>query len=173
MIRRPVILGLSLLLTLTGSGYALAEEVSEYALKFALTYKFAKFTDWPTPFAGTCNLCAAGVSAYARDLAALDGKTVAGAVVKTRHVATPEEAASCHILFLRLDNANQLNHWLGGLKHQPILTVADSPAAWDRGAMIVLSLDADRIGFSIDAHRARAAGLTISSQVLALAKVVR
>jgi hypothetical protein len=61
---------------------------------------------------------------------------------------------------------------LTALDHRSLLTVADMDRGAERGVMIELATENNRIRLRINVEAARAAGLTISSNLLRPAEIV-
>ena len=85
-------------------------------------------------------------------------------------LANPTAAQACQVLFIA--DADNLDRELAGLANAPVLTVGDEEGMAARGVMIELIREGPRIAFKINLNAARPAGLTISSQLLKLAREV-
>lgn len=165
---------LAALLALLQSPRAAAEPVPEHELKAAFIFNFAVFTEWPLealPGGAPLSVCASASNALLPALQQLTDKLVNGHRISVRASARP--VRGCHVLVL--DHADrdlwpQLRHDLAGAH---VLTVADEQGAIADGAVIVLSMDDQRVGFDIDIGAARNARLTLSSKLLRLARSVQ
>lgn len=149
---------------------------SEYEVKAAFLYNFAKFTAWPpapeappAPFA----ICVLGEDRFGTALDVLQGKPVDGRPVVVRRMVEPEDLQRCRIVFVGPPHADRMDRLSRTLQDQPVLTVGDSPGFVRSGGMIGFVIEDGRIRFEIDPDRISPTGLTVSSQLLNLAVIVR
>lgn len=154
------------------------QQPTEYQVKAAYLYNFSKFIKWPAnaPSANSDSftICVLGSDPFG---AVLDG-TVAGEAidnkrVAVRRVATAKEAAGCRIVFISATEDARLKPLLLALDKSGALTVSDMPGFTDRGGMIQFVLDGHRVRFEINLAAASSAGLSLSSELLRVATVVR
>ena len=161
---------------LTGAGRAHAQESqpSEYQLKAAFLYNFAKFVEWPadalpqntSPFV----IGILGESPFNDDLE----KTVAGKKISNHPISvvacsTAIEATNCHILFISSSEKTRLPEIFKSLLDSSILTVGETEQFTESGGMINFVREANKIRFQINDDAAKKSGLKISSKLLSLA----
>jgi hypothetical protein len=170
-----------ILLLLAGGISAAAETrpivPSEYAVKAAFLYNFAKFVEWP---AGTFSspreavaFCIVGEDALGDELAqAVAGKMVQNRPVAIRRAAQLEELGGCQILFVGSSERARFDRLLAAVGRRPILTVGDEEEFRQAGGIINFVLRRNRVRFQIDLEAAERAGLRISARLLELAEVV-
>jgi hypothetical protein len=89
-----------------------------------------------------------------------------------RRVQSAADASDCQILFIHQSEDKRLDEVLSALDHRSTLTVSDLPGAAQRGVMIRLVTEAGKIRLRINVESARAADLTISSNLLRSAEIV-
>lgn len=143
------------------------------SLKAGYLYKFTAFVTWPaSAFSGRSSpfrLCVVGHDPFGRVVE----RAGRGAMVGQHPVVVvrlPEVAMrpACHMLFLAEPRSHAPHRLTGVAARQPTLTVAD--AGLDvPGAMIQFVEVDGRLRFDIRADAAQAAGLVVSSKLLALA----
>jgi hypothetical protein len=156
---------------------AQAPAATEYQLKAAYLYNFAKFVEWPpesfnSPGAAV-QICVLGQNPFGEDLEiAVRNKTVNGRAIRVQQVRKVRGIPTCHILFIASNEASQLEAILEQLRGVSVLTVSDIAGFATHGGMINLVLDNDRIRFEVNAKAACDARLKISSKLLSLAKSV-
>ncbi len=159
---------------------AKAEELSasasrEYLIKAAFLYNFAKFTEWPAETyadaSAPLRICVLGDGHLGRALRAIDGKQIKGRRVATAHLAKAEDAGTCQVLYVGPAEKERLPGILKRLDGRPVLTVTDIPDPDPNGGIINFRIVAEKIRFQIDKNVAEAAGLDLSSKLLALADV--
>jgi len=165
---------LSLALLPSCAPRAAAQAFSAAEVEAAFLYNFAKFIGWPEAAFDSADapfvlgvLGTDPVGAAAHEL--LRGKSIKGRPLVVREVADPEAARGCHLLFFGRDEEDRLEVILAVLRGAPVLVVSDLERFAERGGMIGLVPAGQKIRFAIDAAAARAAGLTLSSQLLDLA----
>ncbi len=166
------------LLTLLGGG-AGAQEPSKLALtKAAFVLNFSKYTEWPAhAFVATdspIQLCILQLdSDIGRAMLKIDGKVVRERPVRVRPVDKDGDLSGCHILFVEQDTGKRLGNRLLESADSPMLTVGDAAGFASRGGMIELVPSANRLGFAVNLEAAERAELRLSSQLLALARIVK
>ena len=169
------ILGLGLMVLLgAAAGQADDSPPSEYQLKAAFIFNFAKFVDWPAKaFAEESSPIVIGVlgdDPFGEELKrTILNKAVAGRSVTNRSVSSIEEARSCHILFISTSEKQRLREIFDGLRGASVLTVGETDQFTEAGGMINFVIRDKRIRFEIRDDIARDAGLKISSKLLSLA----
>ena len=150
--------------------------LSEYHLKAAFLYNFAKFTEWPASAfpdpAAPLHLCVLGDNPFGTALRALDGRTVNVRPLAARHVRDVRDLSGCHMVFVSATGSKRLLQDLGQVESRPLLTVGDSPGFARAGGMIGLKIVDGRIKFEINVTSARRKGLWFDVRLLRLADVV-
>jgi len=155
-----------------------APAIGEEQVKAVFLFNFAHFVKWPPdafasstqPFVITL---AGGAELVPLLEEAVRGETVDGhplLVAPARGARGGE--SSGQIRFLGRAEAAQLPRILASAPRSGTLTVSDLPDSAHRGVMIELVNDRNRIRLRINLAAARAAGLTISSNLLRPAEVV-
>jgi hypothetical protein len=167
--------GLSLILLLvTVAGSAQESPPSEYRLKAAFLFNFAKFVEWPaSAFADSTSPFVIGVlgeNPFGSDLE----QTVRGKVINERLLSiklfrSPTEATNCHILFISTSEKKQFSDIFNTLKGVPVLTVGETDQFIDSGGMINFVMEDKKIRFQINNETAKREKLQISSKLLSLA----
>jgi hypothetical protein len=150
---------------------------SEYAVKAAFIYNFAKFTEWPPAAGGGTRdpivLCAFAGEPYDAALASIDGKSVQGRTLRVRRGLRPIEIKSCHVVFIAASEERRIPELLRAAAKAPVLTVGDSDGFAEGGGMIGLINADNRVQFEINNDAAQRVNLKIGSQLLRLARLVK
>lgn len=144
---------------------------TEYQIKAAFLYNFAKFIDWPDD-AGALNLCILGEDHFGRDIDAIEGKTAAGKVLSVRRIKSVQEIKKCRILFIASSENERLGSILTIAKGSNILTVGDTDGYAERGVIVNFYNEQRKIRFEINKDGAARSGLKISSKLFGLARIV-
>jgi len=150
-----------------------AQVSDEAALKAAFVYRFAQFTQWPPPPLKDFTYCLAGSSDMGEALRGLAARQHEFSQVRVLTLTQVGQAAGCQLLVLSLLDRQEMLRWQLALADAPVLIVADSPEALRSGAVIALAQEPNGLTFRINNTEAKRRGLTLSSQVLKLAREVR
>lgn len=144
-----------------------------YAIKAGYLYKLTAFVGWPAAaFEGPASpfrLCVAGRDPFGGMVDhAVRGARVGEHPVVVVRMPAVAKSTPCHMLFLAAARTQTPREMLAMIAGQPLLTVADEGLDAP-GAMVQFVTVDSRIRFAIRADAAQAAGLTVSSKLLALA----
>jgi hypothetical protein len=155
-----------------------APSLKEFELKAAYLYNFTKFTAWPNgTFADESAPIVVGVMADERVGAALlklvKGHPVNGREVIVRTLTRRDEVRGLQVLYIDKTQEGALQSIASVFSSPGLLTVGDSERFAQLGGTIRLLVEGDRLQFEISAVAAQRAGLSLSSQLLMLAKTVR
>ena len=171
---RAFALGLLAVVTLGATDVRADDSLEQARLKAAFVLNFMKFTTWPEPRtadARTLTLCATDGHPLAGQLHELEGRDVRGLGVRLVH-HSGNDVAPCDVVVVTDADAPTLQALQHATAARPILTISDRAGFIDRGGMIEMKLVNGRTRFDINLLAARAAGLTLSSQLLQLAERV-
>ena len=151
-------------------------EASEYQVKAAFLYNFAKFVEWPdTAFTNPeapMAFCVIGADPFGPSLDDLQGKRVKNRPVSIQRIDAPADAQRCHVLFISSADNHRMAEITAAVKGSPVLVVGDAERFARRGGTIGFLAERNRVAFEINAGAAKGAGLTVSSQLLKLARTV-
>lgn len=166
---RGLILWLGCVLAVEGHA---ASAVSEYDLKAAYIYNFALFTAWPTDKsddASPMSFCVTGQSPLAGAMEGLKNRKIRDRRIVIREIASPEEGASCHVLYL---DASAMSSLVQSVRDTGTLTVSDTSDPLSMEAVINMAVENGKLVFDVNLQNARRAKLTLSSKLLKLARNV-
>ena len=149
----------------------------EYEIKAAYLYNFINYIDWPAdtlPAAGgTLTIGIIGESQFNAAFDALNGKQSKGRTLAVKQVASVKDLESCQIVFICASEKNRVTEILGQLKNSHVLTVSESDGFAAQGGIINFISEHNKVRFEINPDAAKRLGLTISSELLKLAKLVK
>jgi hypothetical protein len=156
---------------------AAAPAATEQQVKAVFVFNFSHFVDWPpdrfaSPTAPFVIGVVGGEPVAAQLDVAVHGERVGQHPLQVRRVASAEECRDCHIVYIDKSEGARLNNVLSTLG-RGTLTVSDFDGAAQRGVMIQLATDNSRVHLLINVDSARAANLTINSNLLRSAQIVR
>jgi hypothetical protein len=143
-----------------------AEEV-----KAAFLYNFAGFVDWPAHARANEGLVigilgADDIESELRRL--LAARPNPGRPVSVRRLASDDEAASVHVLFIGAREGPRLAKLLAALKQRPVLAVTEARDGLEQGAVINFVVS-DRVRFEVSMPAADQAGLRLNPRLLQVA----
>lgn len=173
-----VILLFSVIFTVGFYCRAQNSQPTEYQIKAAFIYNFARFVDWPTQaFADASSPLIIGVlgkNDFGSSLAqTINGKSIHGHPLEFKLFPSLAQAANCQVLFISASEKNHLSKIISTLGSASILTVSETDDFIAQGGMINLRIVDDKVRFEINNSAAKSAGLTVSSKLLTLATNVR
>lgn len=147
---------------------------SEYQVKAAFLYNFAKFVDWPAEAFGgngTLMIGVVGDDPFGGALdQAINGKSIGGRSLTVRRLKWDQDLRSCQILYISSSERKHLPQIIQSLRGASVLTVGDMGQFNQQGGIINFILEASKVRFEINSRGADQARLKISSKLLALAK---
>jgi hypothetical protein len=146
---------------------------TEYQIKAAFLFNFAKFVEWPPTVFPQANspivIGVLGKNVFGTDLKnTIRNRTVNNRPIQLEEYTSVAQATNCQILFISPSEKDNLANILGGL-HSSILTVSETDEFIKAGGMINFIIQGDNVRFQISDDAAKKAGLKISSKLLTLA----
>jgi len=150
---------------------------TEYQVKAAYLFNFAKFVEWPTGAFRSPNsplvICVLGLNPFGSDLeGSIAGKTVGGHRLQISNLPHGLDASSCQIVFIASSERGQMRQILQNLTGASVLTVGDTSGFTDDGGMINFVLEGERVRFEANVDAAEHAHLRLSARLLTVAKLV-
>lgn len=155
-----------------------SQQYTEYELKAAYLYNFGKFVQWPEqifknetdPFI----IGVYGTNPFGEILEqTIQNKTLQNRSVIIVNITNPQDAVTCHILFISKVNKFQLNQLLQALSNKPVLTVGDNIEDFcQSGGVINFTQQHSQKRFEINNKASARIQLIISSKLLALSRIV-
>ncbi|GAA0791734.1 protein of unknown function [Marinobacterium sediminicola] len=169
---------------LIASSRAFADPQSEKVslIKAAFVYNMAKFVDWPQNLSiqrqDRFVICYYREDFLGRGFESIQGKKVQQRPVEKRVIDALHRSNSCDVVLIGTSQLQQFHLELDDTLTDPVLTIADLTEPGTRNedhhhAMINLVRDGKGMGFEVNLNLVTQAGLTISSELLKLARVNR
>ena len=158
--------------------FAQSEGTAEYPVKLAFLYQFAQFVRWPSgafesPSAPLV-VCVVGSDPFDPNLEQeLLNRTIDKHPIAFMTVNRGMNFTACHMVFVPASEAKYGPGIINALKGSSILTVGESKGFAERGGIINFTIEQSKLHFEINLDAAQRTPLTISSKVLALARIVR
>ena len=178
LLKRAKIIAATALLLVVPFRVAPALQKSEYALKSVFVYNFCRFIDWPdSAFASPNEPLIIGVigdDPFGSLLnEAVEGEKYHNRPIRIDHFRTPADIKRCHLLFISHVGAGRLDPILAAVAGKNVLTVSETEDFLNRGGMITLTTEQNRVRLRINPAALRAANLTVSSKLLRVAEITR
>lgn len=154
---------------------ALAQAVSEYAVKSALLFKLPKFVYRPEATRdGAIAICVLGRNPFDGALERLAQMPIDRQAVRGLHLGTAVEAAACDFVFVARSEKSALDAVLRRLAAYPVVTVSDIEGFASAGGMVEFALGGENAAIAILINRraARAQSFEFNAQLLRLSRVV-
>jgi len=176
-VRRWLVVATACIAVLPGSNAMPAPPAAEYQVKAAYLFNFGQFVEWPVqaydspsaPFV----IGVVGEDPFGKTLdEVIAGESLGGHPLVVKRFRNIEDISDCNILFIGRSESARLDETLKAMKGRSVLTVTDITGAEQRGAIIVLVNDNNRIRMRINVAAAKASNLVISSKLLRPAEVV-
>ena len=149
----------------------------EYQVKAAFLFNFAKFVEWPSD--GFQNqkdpiiLCVFRHDPFGSTLdEIIRGKTINNREVMARRVNELPDLKGCQLVFVSSAEDKRLSEVLSNLNGTSALVVGESDGFAERGGAIQLFLETNKLRFAVNLDAVHRARLTVSSKLLALARIV-
>jgi uncharacterized protein DUF4154 len=150
---------------------------SEDQVEAVFVFNFSHFVEWPPQsFAAPTDPFIIGILGSDRFGAHLDevvrGEQINGHPLQVQRFRSLADIERCQILFIDRSEGAQISQILAALNGRSTLTVSQADGAAEQGVMIQFAVEDSRVRLRINVESARAAGLTISSNLLRPAAIV-
>ncbi len=169
----PWALVLIILLSPTTHLNAQAARPTPIQVEAAYLFNFGKFVRWPiekNPSSDSFGICILGKDPFG---AVLDS-TVAGERIGGKHITVGklsrmQEASDCSVLYISSSEEDRLGSVLAAAQRLSLLTVSDIPHFAERGGIIGLVAQQNKIRFEVNRTVAEQSNLALSSELLKIA----
>jgi hypothetical protein len=168
-----LVLIIAALIGLITNGLA-QEKPSEYEVKAAFLFNFAKFVEWPPDaFADSKAPIVIGVlgdNVFGNNLEkVINDRKVNNRGFQFRVFDSVTEATHCQILFISASKKNDFAKIVAALHNASVLTISETDGFLKAGGMINFLFEGNNVRFQISDEAAKKARLSISSKLLSLA----
>ena len=158
-------------------GSAQPEELTEYQVKAAFIYNFAKFVEWPAEAFADGNaplrVCVLGENPFGQELMrVVNGKKIGNHELLVSNFAEPQMAKGCHVLFVSSSERGRIAQVLEAMRRANVLTVGEHGDFLRHGGIIRFVLDEGKVRFEVNLSASEKARVKISSKLLTLARAV-
>jgi hypothetical protein len=149
----------------------------EAQIKAAFVYNFLKFVEWPAEsFHGPQDPFVVGIVGEGDTADAterfLGAKQVGPRPIVVRRLKWDQALTGVHAIFVAEHDSKRVRRVLEAAAAVSALSIGEGEDFTERGGVIGLLIDDRKVRFDVDTDAAQAAGLRISSKLLALTRVV-
>ncbi len=150
----------------------------EYRVKASYLFNFVKFVGWPeasfTNSSAPFVIGLVGDDPFGRTVdETFAGRKTNGRSFVIRRFSPKDDPGNCHILFASLSDKSRLAKLLASLRGRPVLTVGETDRFGELGGMVNFTVVGGTVKLEANPEAAVAAGLKVSSKLLAVSKVVK
>jgi hypothetical protein len=173
-LRAPLALVL-VLCTAPGTGAESSLKATEYELKAAFLFNFARFVEWPQPSArdDALVLGVLGEDPFGPVLdETIRGKTVGGRSLTARRLRRLADCGGCNLVFVASSERARVSQVLHAISAPGVLTVGETEQFAERGGVIELAVEFGKIRLIINTDAATRSGVRISAKLLSMATIV-
>ena len=147
---------------------------TEYEVKAAYIYYFAKFVNWPNDSFPSPNapirIGVLGDDQFGSLLeTVVKDKTIQEHPISIRLLKWPVDFRSCHMIYISASELKRAKQITEDLRGHAVLTVTEADAGSQAKAIMNLFVEGGKVQFEIDVAGAERAHLQISSKLLRLA----
>jgi len=148
----------------------------EEAVKAIFLYRFAGYVTWPASTANTAQFTIAvlGAENVAEQLKEfLPAHPIQGRPARVATIEGLSQLGDARILYIGPGVTGKLSVLIEALKGRPVLIVTDQPGALEEGSTVNFLLEQQHVRFEISTAAAKRSGLSIGSELLAVAERVK
>jgi hypothetical protein len=146
---------------------------TESQVEAAYLFNFGKFVTFPSnrgKNTDSLSLCILGKDPFGEALdATVRGESINGKKITVQRLMNMQHAESCSILFVSSSEEGHLPAIVAPAKTLSLLTVSDMKGFAERGGIIQLVRQQDRIRFEVNLAAAQESHLALSSELLKVA----
>jgi hypothetical protein len=151
--------------------------LSEYQVKAAFLFNFAKFVDWPAETfpnpQSSFSICVIGDDPFGPILdSTLAGKSLGSHPVTLRRIKDVTEIHHCQIVFASSSSSSRYAELSQSVRGAKVLLVGESDGFATSCGAIEFTIEANHVRFVINPDAVQRAGLAVSSKLLMLAHIV-
>jgi hypothetical protein len=148
---------------------------TEYEVKAAYIYYFAKFVNWPNESfpdgKAPLKIGVLGDDGFGSLLETIvKDKTIQDHPISVRLLKWPADLRSCQMIYISASELKRSKQIAEELSGRPILTVTETDAGSQAKGIMNLFMEGGKVQFEIDISAAERAHLQISSKLLRLAR---
>lgn len=174
--RKLIASAVAVALVISPAGGAARLEPTEYGLKSVFLYQFCRFMEWPRAAFSSPNdpliIGVFGDDPFGSLLnEAVAGETYHGRPIRIEHYHSASEIRHCHLLFVSRSAMDQMGDIVSATAGKNVVTVGETEGFLERGGMIALTADRNKVRLRVNTSTLRAANVDVSSKLLRVAEI--
>lgn len=149
---------------------------NEQELKAIYLFRLAYYVSWPNSQnnLNSFNLCLIGKIPFESSLRKFNhNKRIKNKLIYIKNITAINQIKQCHVLFIGISERNRMDKILNSTKKYSILTVSENRGFVEKNGMIQFHGRNQRIRLKINNQIAREQNIFISSELLAIANVIK
>ena len=154
-----------------------SDSLAEYKVKAVFIYKLLRYIEWPvqSPLQTSVDisLCILGDDPFGNSLDIVRGQVIQGRKLQVKRIAPSSPPPDCHVVFFSESVNGEVPRLAANFKAKHALIVGDTTGYARQGVMLNFYLEQGKVLFEVNLYSLNNAGLTISSKLLKLARIVR
>jgi hypothetical protein len=175
-LRKSIAYAAAAALLVSPAGGTARLEPTEYGLKSVFLYQFCRFMEWPDSAFSSPNdpliIGVIGEDPFGSSLKeAVEGETYHGRPIRIEHYKNPRDIKRCHLLFVSRSGVDQMGEILSAVAGKSTVTIGETPGFLEKGGMIALTAERNRVRVRVNATNLRAANVDVSSKLLRVAEI--
>jgi hypothetical protein len=149
--------------------------LTEYEVKAAYVFYFAKFIDWPPAAFSSPNapitIGVVGDDEFGNLLGNIvKDKTIQEHPIQVRLLKWPVDLQAFQMVFVGSSEQKRFHQIAGSLKDRPVLTITETEDSSQKKGILNLFVEGGKVQFEVNIAEAEKARLRISSKLLRLAR---
>lgn len=155
--------------------HSVQAQISESEVKAAYIERFTRFIEWPDDFENnTFKIAVIGKNPFKSSLDDLFTKTnIKNQSVKLIYTNNLNDIINANLVFISGSEKKRINEILKAIGKRPILIISDTKGFCELGTHINMYVDENYIRYEINKEALEKSGLSVTSLLLASAKIVK
>ena len=167
MVKLRILVIVALVLFFAGISEVFSQTAHVYRIQSLYLYSFAKEVKWENT-EGACTIGVYGSNkAYEEIRSNMSGKTIWGQEINTIEIASPNDLADCHIVFMPRSSTEKILDFIDEADLSFTLLVTEDDLV-DFGAAISFVYEQSKIRFKISRSKIEQVGLKVSKSLVSL-----
>jgi len=146
----------------------------EQSIKLGYIYNFLQFMNWPKESLKkpTIHFCLYGENTFGSMLFELNNKQVNQKHIMVSHIKKLSQIDNCHAVFISQSEQRDLQEIFTRIGKQHILTISEIKGFSRKGGQIGMMVKSSRLNIEINLKAVKQAGLSVSSPLMHVSKLI-
>ncbi len=167
--------GLALIILVCSSFSYVSDDDTNAHIKATFIYNFTRYIEWPAEYKkGSFVIGILGETRMLQELTSMKQKTSRGnQPFQITKFSSVNSINKCHMIFIARSRSHELGLVVKKMKDFKTLIITEKPGLIEKGAGINFVIDNNKQGFEINRGSIKDHGLSLSSNLVAFATVVK